>query len=87
MYAKGTKHNVTVDISGKCVLYVALLTLATTLSTQSSSTTDKGFSVLSIACDIPVCLVTEYITTIILKELYINFYYYYHYYLYFLYQQ
>ena len=52
-----------------------LLTSATIISTHFrnyGTTTDKGCSVLSIACDMPV-----YITTIILKELYINFNYYY----------
>ena len=62
-------------------MHVASLTSATTISTQSrncGSTSDKGCSVLSIACDMPVSLVTEYITTIILKDLYIYYYYYYY---------
>ena len=56
------------------MVHVASLTSATTIFTKSrncGSTTDKGCSVLSIACDMPVSLVTEYITTIILKELFI----------------
>ena len=46
---------------------------------NSCNTTDKGCSVLIIAYDMLVSLVTEYYTTIIHKHLYIN----YHYYLFF----
>ena len=41
-------------------MHVASLTSATTLSTQCSSTTDKGCSVLRIACGMPVSLVIYY---------------------------
>ena len=41
-------------------MHVAALTSATTISTQSSSTAEKGCSVLSIACDMPGSLVIYY---------------------------
>ena len=51
------------------MVHVASLTSATTISTQSrnrGNITDKGSSVLSIACDMPVYE----------KDLFMNFYYY-----------
>ena len=42
------------------MVHVASLTSATTISTQSSSTTEKGCSVLSIVCDMPVSVVINY---------------------------
>ena len=57
------------------MVHIAALTSATTISTQSSSTAEKGCSVLSIACDMPGSLVMYY--NIILKELFFNFNYYY----------
>ena len=67
-------------------MHVASLTSATTVSTQSrncGSITDKGCSVLSIACDMPVSLVTEYITA---NDIEIIVYYYCYYWYYFFYQ-
>ena len=59
-------------VSKKIVSYINIYTR------NCGSTTDKGCSVLRIACDMPVSLVTECITTIILNHLCSNYYYYYY---------